>query len=355
MVKSLNDRITRPHIYQQALDDFGITELLSHLSNYSDTDFNAQLMNLEKQELESLAAILIQRLTENLTGKQIASYLNAIRHGDSYVLCDPTNLEIPLASPDIPVNFPNGATPQYKEGDRVRWRPLTNYTDWGIVIGRYYNYSRHRCVWAVCYLIRLDEDSPSAAWTATDTAWEEDLEAFTDNSWEKSAVEEIENRENGESALPSFGTNQQTLHPIPQLHPAEPNSFASFLPSLPYPFLSKSLHTPPGTYNPGERNRTHPRPLTRRELNLIQLYSYCQLGMTPMRFYSKWEVTYEQIALICDRSTSTVRRWFLRSSNYQPPHSSDLRHLALMDFLLEYFEKIPSELRNLLCSTNPGH
>ncbi len=44
-----------PDAYQQALDDFGINDLLSHLSNYSDADFSAALMNLEEQELESLA------------------------------------------------------------------------------------------------------------------------------------------------------------------------------------------------------------------------------------------------------------------------------------------------------------
>jgi predicted nucleic acid-binding protein len=27
----------------------------------------------------------------------------------------------------------------------------------------------------------------------------------------------------------------------------------------------------------------------------------------------------------------------------------DLRHLALMDFLLEHYEEIPEQLRNLLC------
>jgi hypothetical protein len=64
--------------YQQALSDFGITELLSHLSNYEDANFNAAWMNLEEQELESLAAIFIQQLTANLKGKLIASYLNTI-------------------------------------------------------------------------------------------------------------------------------------------------------------------------------------------------------------------------------------------------------------------------------------
>ena len=98
----------------------------------------------------------------------------------------------------------------------------------------------------------------------------------------------------------------------------------------------------------------NPRPLTDREQNLIQLYSCCQVGMTPQQFYSKWQVNYEVIACICSRSISTVGRWFARGRNYQRPTPTDLRHLALMDFLLEYFEEIPEELRDLLCPTDRG-
>ncbi len=94
---------------------------------------------------------------------------------------------------------------------------------------------------------------------------------------------------------------------------------------------------------------TNPPPLTTRELNLIEFYSSCQLGMTPQRFRSKWSVTYEQIALICNRSISHVGFWFSRGRNYRRPTPNDLRHLALMDFLLEHNEDIPPLLLNLLC------
>ncbi len=96
---------------------------------------------------------------------------------------------------------------------------------------------------------------------------------------------------------------------------------------------------------------TNPPPLTTRELNLIEFYSSCQLGMTPQRFRSKWSVTYEQIALICNRSISHVGFWFSRGRNYRRPTPNDLRHLALMDFLLEHNEDIPPLLLNLLCHT----
>jgi hypothetical protein len=92
-----------------------------------------------------------------------------------------------------------------------------------------------------------------------------------------------------------------------------------------------------------------PHPLTDREQTLIDLYGYCQLGMTPQQFYAKWQVKHEVVAFICDRSLSTVQRWFGRGANYRRPQPNDLRHLALMDFLLEHYEDIPPELLNLLC------
>jgi hypothetical protein len=94
----------------------------------------------------------------------------------------------------------------------------------------------------------------------------------------------------------------------------------------------------------------NPRPLTEREQNLIDLYGYCSLGMTPQQFYAKWQVNHEAIAFICARSMSTVRCWFNRGKNYRRPMPNDLRHLAFMDFLLQHWEDIPEELKNWLCS-----
>lgn len=97
---------------------------------------------------------------------------------------------------------------------------------------------------------------------------------------------------------------------------------------------------------------SNPHPLGAREIYLISLYSHWEFGMTPKEFYTKWEVSYEKIALICARSDSTVRSWFRTGRNQRHPTHNDLRHLALMDFLLEHFEEIPEHLRRLLCLTN---
>ncbi|WP_121969228.1 helix-turn-helix domain-containing protein [Leptolyngbya sp. BC1307] len=95
-----------------------------------------------------------------------------------------------------------------------------------------------------------------------------------------------------------------------------------------------------------------PRPLTSHEQELINQYSYCQLGMTPQAFYAKWQVSQEEMAAICDRSVSTVRRWFHKGGSYRRPNPVDMRHLALMDFLLDHFDDIPAELRNALCASD---
>lgn len=275
-------------------------------------------------------------MTSNLNGKLIASYLNAIRHGDSDVLFDPTRLEIPPPSSELSDDLPNEATPRYQIGDRVQWRPVDETTDWGVVIGYFYTYARHCCQWAICYFVRLDENSPSAAWTVSDTVWEEDIEP---------------SREAGESSLPNLRANQQMKSLMPGLPTAQAEvatQWRSPTPTPLHPFTNYSLRTPPGRYTPGEGDPTDPRTLTQREQDLIALYGYCQLGMTPKQFYRKWKVSYEQIALVCSRSTATVRRWFASGRNYRRPAPADLRHLALMDFLLEHFEEIPVTLRNLL-------
>jgi hypothetical protein len=110
-----------------------------------------------------------------------------------------------------------------------------------------------------------------------------------------------------------------------------------------------SVHSSTGRYNPtGPHN---PRPITQREQYIIDLYCYCKLRMTPRQFYAKWDVTYEQISHVCFRSLGTVQCWFNRGQGYRPPQPVDLRHLTIVDFLLEHFEELPQSLINLLCSS----
>jgi hypothetical protein len=71
--------------------------------------------------------------------------------------------------------------------------------------------------------------------------------------------------------------------------------------------------------------------------------------MTPQQFYAKWAVTRDELACICFRSLTTVDSWFTYGRRHRSPAINDLRHLALMDFLLEHFEEIPKPLLDVLC------
>ncbi len=84
--------------------------------------------------------------------------------------------EIQSSSTDLPAQFPDVAQPAFKEGDKLRWISDTEQKDWGIVIGRFFNYAPHCDDWQWYYLIWLDSNSPSATWIVADTAWEGDLE-----------------------------------------------------------------------------------------------------------------------------------------------------------------------------------
>ncbi len=166
--------------YQQALEDFAIANFLTQLKTYSDADFDAAWMNLTQPELESLAVILIRQLTVNLKGKVIAGYLNAMRHSSTNIPPSLVHQAFPPPSIDLPANFPNVQTPRYLYGDKLRWIPEGDKTDWGIAIGRFYSLAPHRGAWTWCYLIWFDKLSPSSAWTVADTAWEDDLEPLED-------------------------------------------------------------------------------------------------------------------------------------------------------------------------------
>jgi hypothetical protein len=164
--------------YQQALDDFAITELLETLSHFQDTDFDAQQLHLEPEELDSIAALLIHQLTLSLNGKLLSGYLNAHRHGSTDVFTHPITLEFPQSA-SLPSDFPNSApAPQFEFGTIV----AVNSSEWGIVIGRFYNYAAHRCCWMWRYILWLDSASSSAAWVVAATAWEEDLQAKGEES-----------------------------------------------------------------------------------------------------------------------------------------------------------------------------
>lgn len=151
---------------------------MEKLSNFSDNDFKAQWLYKEPGELDSLAAILIQQLINNLNGKLIGGYLNAMRHGHSDVFKAPISLEFPQ-SVRLPSKFPdNTLSPHFLYGDKVRLVPVSSSSEWGVVIGRFYSYAAHRCRWMWRYIIWLDQASFSAPWVVATTAFEEDLEPY---------------------------------------------------------------------------------------------------------------------------------------------------------------------------------
>lgn len=92
-----------------------------------------------------------------------------------------------------------------------------------------------------------------------------------------------------------------------------------------------------------------PRNLGQHELRLFHFYTHCQLQMSHLDFYAKWDVTHAQMAQICGCSQPTVDRWFAGSGNYRSPEPLYLRRLAEMDLLWEKYYKVPLALRRHLC------
>jgi len=96
-------------------------------------------------------------------------------------------------------------------------------------------------------------------------------------------------------------------------------------------------------------SRDRPQSLSSRELTLLNLYVSCELAMSHEEFYARWDVTHRQMAEICNCSVITVNRWFTTTRLRRSPELRYQRKLAEMNFLWEYYEQIPPELREHLC------
>jgi hypothetical protein len=114
MVRPGSDESEYTRGYQQALDDFGVTQLLSRIRCYSDDDFDATGARMTKPELESFAVFLILRVGANLKGSAIARYLNTLRKANSPTIADRPAIELNPNS--------RGKTPEKSnEGEIASW------------------------------------------------------------------------------------------------------------------------------------------------------------------------------------------------------------------------------------------
>ncbi|MBW4549076.1 MAG: hypothetical protein KME25_32430 [Symplocastrum torsivum CPER-KK1] len=170
----------RKAIYQQALDDFAMTDLLAQLQKISSADFDSQPITQPESEL--IAALLVQQLAKNLDSQLVTAYFKAIRRGNQEVVPEPIGLEYPKST-GLPADFPTSApAPRFTYGDRQRLCPISvngeteTETDTGRCIGSYYAYAPHHCEWMWKYVIWLDKESVSASWCIATTAWEDELE-----------------------------------------------------------------------------------------------------------------------------------------------------------------------------------
>lgn len=170
-------RCDRSDDYWQALYDFSVVALVDRLCHLAISQCSASKIQFTVQEIEQLAASLIQQWTTNLDGGSIADYLTAVRCADVPTFADPPACELhPAKSPlALPENFPDEMPAAlFQEGEAVQWIPVTDHapTDTGTIIGRFLAYAHHQRDWGWKYLVWLNQPH---SLVQMDTAWEDDL------------------------------------------------------------------------------------------------------------------------------------------------------------------------------------
>ncbi|MBR8832094.1 MAG: hypothetical protein N5P05_004450 (plasmid) [Chroococcopsis gigantea SAG 12.99] len=82
------------------------------------------------------------------------------------------------------------------------------------------------------------------------------------------------------------------------------------------------------------------RPLTYDQRTLMKKYGQRQLEMSPQEFLAKWELSYKEIAMICRRSLSAVKKWFSEGENSRQAGEYSRLRLGIADWLLEHAEEL---------------
>ena len=165
-----------PAGYLEALDDFGILDLMQKLSEQGGSDFGLD-------QLSSLATLLVKHLTAVVSPEVVHTYRDLTAAGRDMLagqlLAAAGRMRVPA---DCPAAILDAQPPWFRVGELVQWifADEPKLADWGIVVGRYYGYSVESGHWQWCYLVMLDPDAPSARWCGLDTAWECDLERYGD-------------------------------------------------------------------------------------------------------------------------------------------------------------------------------
>ena len=126
---------------------------------------------------QQLTILLIQQLSHNLQAQNLAEFWNHCQeYGEAVdrIANELSRLPPTLEFADrLPANL-------FSPGAYVRWKPLpedADETDTGTIVGSFYAPSQHGWNWK--YLVLLDRYSYSRQFCIADTAWESDLEGWS--------------------------------------------------------------------------------------------------------------------------------------------------------------------------------
>ena len=92
-----------------------------------------------------------------------------------------------------------------------------------------------------------------------------------------------------------------------------------------------------------------PLPVSEQQMQLIRSFIHSKILMTPQEFLSKWDVTQEFIAEICQCDLRTVKRWLKGNFGKAASHRSHQLKLGIVNLILSYFERLPDFLKSVLC------
>ena len=97
-----------------------------------------------------------------------------------------------------------------------------------------------------------------------------------------------------------------------------------------------------------------PSSMTEQQWQQICNFIDSENKMTPQEFISKWGVTYEFIAKLCQCNERTVPRWSTPNFGKSSSQRCQQFRLFIADLILEKYKEMPVFLQQQLCPSQEG-
>lgn len=91
-----------------------------------------------------------------------------------------------------------------------------------------------------------------------------------------------------------------------------------------------------------------PQPLTDIQQARLEAFIATNPPISLLMFLSKWDISREELAILCHVDVRTLNRYLARGRNREEPRPTLNWYLILVNLMLEHFDELPNDFQSII-------